>query len=574
MNKFFKYISLSLLVLVGISCGDQLRYDERETSFNVNYFTYSRYQLTTAIKDVAQKYGSAIKESRKGQCNLYFMDCYSGDQVSSFYTKTDQNWDFEGSNPYTSQFRTFNAINKLATTEGNLANVAASDILRCVVGAYMTEKYGDVPFSDASEGREGNLFPKFDTQKEIYEQMFVLLDKAVATLSDANSKGLPVDHDILFKGDKALWIKFANSLKFRLMVHSYAAFKKAGVDLAPKMQEIAAGGKFMQTNADNASIVFPGAQSDGGDGWYLQTKYGTGNEFFEQKPTKYLIDQLVAVDDPRLYVLFAPALTPMSANTESSKETIKINGYSYAITHDPAKNYSTSDQLATGRSLNGDIINVPYVLDALWFGTPNPLSVELQYKGSGLPESHGFYDNRRISGLSTLIAQLTDDRLRAVLMESSEMMFLLAEARKQGWISTGTVKEYYETGIRRSFERWKILDGIKPSTNIGSTQITDNFNEYFAKVTLDGSANDLDKIYLQKWLSCLLTNPTEAYTEIRRTGKPSFVVKIAPSFSTYSYPYRYIYPLDESGNNKANYAEAVTRLGGKDLASVKMWIFQ
>jgi hypothetical protein len=70
----------------------------------------------------------------------------------------------------------------------------------------------------------------------------------------------------------------------------------------------------------------------------------------------------------------------------------------------------------------------------------------------------------------------------------------------------------------------------------------------------------------------LLTNQTEAVTEYLRTGKPAFLGTIAPSFSSYSYPQRYTYPLDESSNNKENYNAAVTVLGGKDLSSAKTWI--
>jgi hypothetical protein len=72
----------------------------------------------------------------------------------------------------------------------------------------------------------------------------------------------------------------------------------------------------------------------------------------------------------------------------------------------------------------------------------------------------------------------------------------------------------------------------------------------------------------------LMTNHTEAYTDYRRTGKPAFVGKIVTSFSTYEYPMRYLYPLDESSNNKEQYDAAVSAMGGKDIASVKMWILQ
>ena len=575
MKKLIKYGALCSLMILGASCKDQLRLDEREDSFDVNYFTYSRYQLTTAIVNTAKNYGKSAVDAPKGQAAQYFMDCYSSDQMAAFFTKTEQNWLFQDSNPYVNELRSLAAVSSLATTEGNLANVAAADVLKCVIGAFLTEKYGDIPFSEAVQGRTGNLFPKFDSQKAVYESMFTMLDKAAAVFADPNSKGLPSDHDVLFKGDKTKWLKFANSLKFRLMMHSYDAFKKAGKDLKNDMQTIVASGNYMTTVADNASLSFSGLNE--GESYYTQRTYGTGNTFTEQKPTKYLIDQMVALDDPRMYVIFAPALSPVSAKiTARTDSTIKINGFSYTINYYPASLYSASDLTATGRDLNGNPLQVSYPMEAKWVGTPNPTNVQLQYAGAGLAGTNSTYDNRRLTGFSNLFAKTTDARLKAVLMEADEMAFLLAEARQKDLISTGTVKGYYESGIKLSFQRWQIEDGTKPATYVGSDKIVENYTAYLAKtgVALTGTAADLDKIALQKWLAMLVTNQTEAYTDIRRTGKPAFVPKIAPSFSSYSFPLRFLYPLDEASNNKANYDAAVTSLGGKDLASASMWILK
>lgn len=581
MNVMIKrsilYITLGTLLVAGVSCSkSQLRYDERETSLAVNYFTYSRFMLTTSIVSVAQQYGRAVLNEQKSEGSLFFMDCYRGSSaMAGLYGTTDQYWNYEGSNPYTEQLRYLVTVKNLATEEGNLANAAAANILRCVVGGYLTEKYGNIPFSEANQGREGVMFPKFDTQKEVYEQMFDLLNEAVSILSDGSSKGLPSDQDVLFKGDRTKWLKFANSLKFRLMAHSYEAFKKAGRDLSSDMQSIAGSGNYMSAVADNAGLTFAG--SNQAESWYLQRTFGTGNDFTEQKPTKYLIDQMVALDDPRMYVIFAPVLSPISAKATESSEDIKINGYTYNITYYPSTPYTPADMTAAGRDLNGNIIAVPYELDAMWFGAPNPITINTQYASStSLPGTNSFYDNRRITGFSQLIAKTADPRLKAVMMEASEMAFLLAEARQKGWISAGTVQGHYENGIRLSFERWQIENGTKPASHIGSDKIVDNFSNYYAKpgVALDGSAADLDKIALQKWLSLLVTDHNEAYTDYRRTGKPAFIGKIVESFSTYTYPFRYMYPLDESSNNKDQYDAAVSAIGGKDLPSVKMWILQ
>jgi hypothetical protein len=574
MIKITKYLTLCAVMVLGTSCKDQLRLDEREDSFNVNYYTYSRFQLTTAIVNTAKNYGKSAVDAPKGQAALYFMDCYSADQMAQFFTRTEQNWLYQESNAYTNELRTLGAVTNLATNEGNLANVAAADVLKAVIGGYMTEKYGDVPFSEAAQGRNGNLFPKFDTQKEIYENLFTMLDKAAATLADPNSKGLPADHDVLFKGDKTKWLKFANSLKFRLMMHSYEAFKKAGRDLAPEMKAIAESGNYMSTVADNASLSFGGTNE--AEAYYTQRTYGTGNTFTEQKPTKYLIDQLVALDDPRLYVIFAPALSPVSATAARVDSTVKINGFSYTINYYPASQYTPAELTSAGRDLNGGTIQVPYPLDAKWVGTPNPTNVQLQYAGAGLPGTNSMYDNRRLTGFSNLFAKTTDPRLKAVLMEADEMAFLLAEARQKGIITNGTVKDYYENGIKLSFQRWQVENGTKPASHIGSDKIVENYTAYLAKpgVALTGAASDLDKIALQKWFAMLITNQVEAYTDIRRTGKPAFVKAIAPSFSSYTFPQRYMYPLDEASNNKVNYNAAVTALGGKDIASATMWILK
>ena len=574
VKKSLKYFAIGALLASGVSCTDQLRIDERQASFDVNYFTYSRYQLTTAIVNTAKTYGTAVTDAPVGQAALYFMDCYSTDQIGGFYTRTEQNWTLQGTNPYTNQLRTLAALSNLANNEDNLATAAAADVLKCVIGASLTEKYGDIPFSEAVMGRDGNLFPKFDSQKEVYELMLAMLDKAVATLSNSASKGLPSDHDVLFKGDKAKWVKFANSLKLRLMMHSYDAFKKSGKDFAAEIATIASGNNFMSAVSDNAALDFNGI--DEAQSWYLQRKWGTGNNFTEQKPTKYLIDQMVSLDDPRMYVIFAPALSPVSAKTEKVTETVKINGYSYAIDYFPSTLYQASELDAAGRDLTGAIVNVPYTLDAKWIGTPNPQNVHLQYAGSGLPGTNSFYDNRRITGFSQLISQTHGNQLRAVMMEASETLFLLAEARQRGIISVGATKDYYDKAIKLSFERWGISNGTKPASHIGSDKIVEDFDAYCNKagVALDGTAADLDKIATQKWLSLLVTNQTEAYTDIKRTGKPAFVQKIASSFSQYDFPTRYKYPLDESSNNKEAYNSAVTSLGGKDLPSSKMWILQ
>ena len=51
-------------------------------------------------------------------------------------------------------------------------------IMEAWVFSLLTDTYGDVPYSEALEGREGIYQPKFDTQKTIYDSLFVRLEEA------------------------------------------------------------------------------------------------------------------------------------------------------------------------------------------------------------------------------------------------------------------------------------------------------------------------------------------------------------------------------------------------------------
>jgi len=506
-----------------------------------------------------------------------------------FFTQRPANWQLnDGSNPYAipaSQtttgsgsgngiFRTCMALETLAKAEGNMANIAASEILRVVNLAYLTEMYGDVPYSKADLGRSGNVFPAYDSQKDIYTTMFGLLDDAVSILNDASSTGLDSNQDVMFHGDKSKWIKFANSLKFRLVMHSYNAFKKAGTDNASVLQSIVAGGNYMQANTDNASLPFVGTNSN--DSWYLNTAtWGNVNNYTEFKPTNSLVQKLIGLNDPRLYVWFAPALKPASAAATAYPENVQINGFSYTIMHDPVSNPKYTNTPVASFDDNGNPINVSYPLDARWFGAPKSNTINVIYDGAAA--GSGNNDNYRLTGLSSLFKKAGgDSRLSAVLMEASEMQFLLAEARAKNLISSGTASGYYNAGISLSFSRWQIADGVTPASYDGSTSIQSSYSAYLTSpgVALTGDANDLTKIYFQKWVANFLTNHTEELTEIRRNGAPTFIGNMVTKISIYSYPFRYQYPFDEQNNNLANYNAAISGLTGGDIASAPMWIFK
>jgi hypothetical protein len=144
-------------------------------------------------------------------------------------------------------------------------------------------------------------------------------------------------------------------------------------------------------------------------------------------------------------------------------------------------------------------------------------------------------------------------------MEYAEVQFILAE--NNGWDQTS-----YENGVKASMERW----------GVSATDIT----AYLA--TLPAATRET--VLAQKWIA-LFMQPNEAWSEIRRTGYPDFLVKKGDYLWTnpensvaYFYvpllgeemPRRLFYPNSEQLLNKASYQAALASQGN-DFLTTRIW---
>ena len=97
--------------------------------------------------------------------------------------------------------------------------VAAAQIMQAYNYQTLVDVYDDVPYTEALKGA-GSLQPKYDNGEDIYKALADSLDKAMATLDGTSSTSLFEVADPLFHGDINNWIKFANTLKLRLILRS------------------------------------------------------------------------------------------------------------------------------------------------------------------------------------------------------------------------------------------------------------------------------------------------------------------------------------------------------------------
>ncbi|UZO81317.1 SusD/RagB family nutrient-binding outer membrane lipoprotein [Aquimarina sp. ERC-38] len=109
-----------------------------------------------------------------------------------------------------------------AEERGNQVYQALGKILKAYILSYTTDLFGDIPYTDAAQGfrfGEQYIFPKYDAQSEVYRAMLSDLREANTLLETAAAnQRIDESRDLLFKGDKGVWRKFANSLRLRLLM--------------------------------------------------------------------------------------------------------------------------------------------------------------------------------------------------------------------------------------------------------------------------------------------------------------------------------------------------------------------
>ena len=76
-----------------------------------------------------------------------------------------------------------------------------------------TDAFGDVPLSQALQPTV-YANPKYDAQKAVYDSIFVYINRAIPLLNAAGANS-PGAQDMIYQGNMAQWIAFANTLELR-----------------------------------------------------------------------------------------------------------------------------------------------------------------------------------------------------------------------------------------------------------------------------------------------------------------------------------------------------------------------
>lgn len=171
--------------------------------------------------------------------------------------------------------------------------------LKAFYFAAIADLWGDVPYREAFQGA-ANLQPKPDTSKDIYADVFKLLDEAMVEFGKASALAAPGPDDYFYGGNAQRWIRMINTTKLRLYLHQLNAQAVTPQAVAAFIQ--ANDTKFMASTADNFQLrfeVIAGKQNPIHQFILLRTD--------DLAVSATIVDLMNAKADPRRASYFTPA---------------------------------------------------------------------------------------------------------------------------------------------------------------------------------------------------------------------------------------------------------------------------
>jgi len=195
----------------------------------------------------------------------------------------------------------------------NANQIAIAKILKSYIAWTITDRWGDVPYSQALLGA-ANVYPKYDLQSDIYKQLLTDLKDAVAGFDG----GSAMKGDLMYGGDQAKWKKLANTLRMSIALRMSKRFPNPGELAATEFAAAATDvNGFITDNADNFALSFPG-------GSFKNTWFNTYNGRSDYSLSKTMYDALNGLGDTRKSVFgtnnnaFPYGLSIADANTYST----------------------------------------------------------------------------------------------------------------------------------------------------------------------------------------------------------------------------------------------------------------
>ena len=239
-------------------------------------------------------------------------------QIETFtvtFSSTDGNWASLYHNAYDYTF-------VMSHSSPNSILAGAAEVMRAMVFQDLTDQFGNIPFSQALEPL-ATITPTYDSASTIYKRLVEEVDSAIVLLQASQSTADDAS-DIMFQGNKALWLGFANKIKLRLLLRQVPnVYAPTDPYITGELSNVANQGGFLGAGQD--ATINPGfqdASQEQGPFWavygYVPGLNPAANEggvyqnrvFFGANTI--ILDSLQAMSDPRIAYFFYPEGYPSS----------------------------------------------------------------------------------------------------------------------------------------------------------------------------------------------------------------------------------------------------------------------
>ncbi len=397
-----------------------------------------------------------------------------------------------------------------------------ANVMQCYVFGQLVSLYGDVPYTEAFAGTS-NITPKYTDDQLIYDSLVIRLDSAISRMSRETwpTAGDVVAQDVYFQGNRDNWIRFANTVKLRLLMHqSFMGSRDAYIT-----QQIATTANVGYINSN--VLVSPG------------------------------------------YQLIAGKLNPFYANFGYTALNVPTSDHRYrkmgAAVVNWLKTSNTTGTLVTSGNVaptaNADTFRLQSLSWPAGATVTAPSNTLSNYVGVPLGVGSG-YSDAGASAIGPFQIQQGQGTRPGMLMLLSESLLMQAEAVQRGYMA-GDAKALYEAGVLAHFRTCAAPSTAGNVSNTGDAFASRYLARIVQNVGWDSSPDKIRAILIQKWVSFTHINALEAWNDYRKSnGSGSLSTPSLPrtnAATSNPEPVRYLYPQSELDANSNNVPKGISR---------------
>lgn len=294
-------LALTILMLFSTACDKTLDINQ-----NPNRATSSTTALTLPVAQASVAYMINLDLGiMTGYLNQYWTQAFQAAQYQTY-----DNYTYNGGQTQTAWLHAYawaledlNFVRNQAIADGTANYEAIALILSAYVYQVNVDVWDKIPYSEALQGKEGNLQPSYDEGSVVYDGIIQDIDLALSKIDPGSIT--PGNDDFLFGGDMEAWVRFANTLKLRIYLRQSSA--RPNVAQAGIQQMYANGAQFMGS-AEHAMVSYPGTAFNENPLWSGDVSpNGLGGVNINGSAT--IIDAFNNAGDPRVDFYFDAAVS-------------------------------------------------------------------------------------------------------------------------------------------------------------------------------------------------------------------------------------------------------------------------